>query len=74
VSRPVSYNVEPRFGGPRGCWSSWTVRPVGGKKAIATFSYRKTAIAFAVGLRHCRYVFVHTLDGTVHYVKRVARR
>jgi hypothetical protein len=74
VSRPVSYNVEPRFGGPQGCWSSWTVRPMGGKKGVKTFSYRKAAIAFAVGLRHCRYVFVHTLDGTVDYVKRVARK
>jgi hypothetical protein len=73
MSGPVSYNVEARFSGPRYCWSSWTVRPMGGKKGIRTFSRRSAAIAFAVGLKRCRWVFVHTLDGTVQYVKRVAR-
>jgi hypothetical protein len=74
MTRPCSYNVEPRFGGPRGCWSSWTVRPMGGKKGVKTFSRRRSAILFAMGLRHCRWVFVHTLDGTVQYVKGVSSK
>lgn len=70
MSRCHSYSVEPRFGGPHGCWSSWTVRPIGGKRGIKTFPLRKDAIAFALGLRHCRWAFIHTLDGAVQYVRR----
>ena len=69
----AGYHVEPRIGGPHGCWSSWTVRPFGGKKGIKTFSYRKKAIAFAEGLKRARFVVVHKLDGTVHYVRQTGR-